>query len=381
MVATVLPEYPEPTRRRFARTVLRETLRMRRGESILVETWSGTLPWAESFVLEARILGARPMLVVEDEETYWKSLEEAPAANLGQVGTHDWAALKASNAHMYFWGPLDTAREESLPLSVQTRIRANDHEWFRLVEKFGVRSVRWDFGRTSELWAKRYGVDLATWRKELVEGAAVDPRSLQKDGQRVAEAFRRGRELRITHRNGTDLSLRLVGRRPKVDDGVIDEADLRAGSVFTVVPSGVTTVAVDETYAEGKFIAGEGAGLLMAQEADEALVGGRWTFKGGRLVDYQFEKGGEAFRKVFNAKGPGKDRPGLVAVGLNPNTASIPLLFDQQLGTISVSIGRNTQAGGVTRTPHFTAYESIRDATLEVDGKLVVEDGKLVGPT
>src|SRR5580700_1771574 len=110
MPTTMLPTYPESRMRDLARNVLRNTLRMKRGENLLIETWSATLPWASSFVLEARILGVRPMLVVEPEEAYWRSVSEAPLANVGQVGSHDWAALKAADAHMHFYGPLDTAR-------------------------------------------------------------------------------------------------------------------------------------------------------------------------------------------------------------------------------------------------------------------------------
>src|SRR5579872_3744357 len=107
---SVLPSYPESTRRAFARNVLRNCLLLRRGENLLVETWSGTQSWAESLVLEARILGARPMLLMEDEATYWSCVEEAPASHLGHVGTHEWAALKACDAHVYLWGPYDTIR-------------------------------------------------------------------------------------------------------------------------------------------------------------------------------------------------------------------------------------------------------------------------------
>jgi len=373
----MLPTYPESKMRELARNVLVNTLRMKRGESILIETWSGTLPWAESFVLESRILGARPMLVLEDEETFWKSAAEAPAANVGQIGPHDWAALKASDAHMYFYGPLDTAREEKLPDPVIGRIGAADHEWFRLVEKFGVRCARWDLGRTSEVSAQRYGVDLQKWREELVEAATMDPRPLQKDGARIGNRFRRGREVKVSHPNGTDLTLRLSGRPPRVDDGVLDDADIQAGNVVSVVPSGVTTVAVDEAFAEGTFV-GNITGVMFVHRLETPLVGGEWTFRRGHLIDYSFNAGGDAFRRAFTKMGAGAGRPGLLSIGLNPRITAIPLLFDQQRGVVSLAIGRNSHVGGSTRTPHFMAYQSLRGATVEIDGETVVSAGEIV---
>jgi leucyl aminopeptidase (aminopeptidase T) len=373
----MLPQYPEPKRRALARNILLNTLRMKRGENLLIETWSSTLEWAESAVLEARILGARPMLIVEDEATYWKSVEEAPSAHISQTGSHDWAALKASDAHLYFYGPMDTEREEALPPSLENRIDANDHEWFRLVEKFGVRSARFDLGRTSEFSARRYGIDIENWRRELIEAATVDPRTLQKDGARVGDFFRRGREVHVTHSNGTDLTFHLAGRRPKVDDGVVDEADVKAGNVVAVVPSGVTMVSVDETYAEGRFVSNV-PGVMFHPGGDRPILGADWTFHRGRLEKYDFEEGGEEFRQVYQKLGAGKGRPGLISVGLNPQISSIPLLFDQERGVITIAIGRNAWVGGRTRMPRFSAYQTIRGANLEVDGRAVVEAGSVV---
>jgi aminopeptidase len=377
MPATMLPEYPEPLRRELARIVLHQSLRVKRGENLIVETWSGTLPWADSVVLEARVLGARPILLVEDEPTYWKSLDEAPVSNMGHVGSHEWAALKEADAVVYFYGPMDTVREDAIPSSLQRRLRAIDHEWFRLIEKYGVRSVRIDLGRTSEIWARRYGVDLEEWRKELIAGSTVDPRMLQRDGSRVADVLYRGKELTISHPNGTDLTLRLLRRRPNVDDGVIDEEDVRAGRSWTTLPSGVTTVAVDETYAEGTFIA-DTPGVMFLNGRDSPLGVGNWTFHRGHLTKYSFRSDSEEFLRQYPKLGAGKDRPGLLSVGLNPRTAAIPLLFDQQRGKLTIAIGHNSHHGGATRTPHFSAYQSLAGATLAVDGKVVVDAGELV---
>ncbi len=373
----MLPSYPEPVRRRLAQNVLERSLRLARGENVLIETWSATLDWAESFALEARRLGARPLLILEDEETFWRSVREARAADVGRVGGHEWAALKAADAHVFLYGPLDTAREEALPISVKRRIEADDHEWFRLVEKRGIRCVRFDLGRTSELSAERFGVDVAAWRKELIDAASVDPRELQKEGLRVARILRHGHEATITHPNGTELTLRLAGRTPRVDDGVIDDADLRAGNVVTVVPSGVTSVTVDERVAEGTFVANV-MGVMYDSGRQAAIAGGNWTFRNGRLSEYSFTQGGEEYRRAFTKLGPGKDRPGLLSVGLNPRTTSIPLLFDQERGVITLAVGRNSYLGGKTKMPHLTAYQAVRGATLRVDGETVVEAGHIL---
>jgi leucyl aminopeptidase (aminopeptidase T) len=372
----MLPPYPESKRRQFARNLLRHTLRLKRGENLLVETWSDTLPWAKSVVLEARILGARPAMLVEDEPTYWASLALGLKGNTGSVGSHEWAALKASDAYVYFLGPMDTKREESRPRALVSRADSSDHEWFRLVQKFRVRSARFDLGRTSQVWARRYRLDLAKWRGELIEAATVDPRTLQKDGQRIAERLRVGRLATLSHPNGTELTLHLRGRKPQVDDGVIDDADVRAGNVVSVIPSGVTTVAVDETLGDGVLVS-NATGVLFAEGRETPLRGGRLTLHHGQLAKYQFAEGGAAFRTALMRAGSRRVRPGLLSVGLNPKISTIPLLFDQERGTVTFEIGRNFHFGGASRVPRFAAYLAVRGASLEVDGESLVRAGRI----
>lgn len=372
----MLPRYPERVRRQFARNLLHNTLRLTRGENLLVETWDATLPWAVSVTLEARAMGARPLLSVKDEASYWRSLTDARSSQLGKVGDHEWAALRSSDAFVSFYGPMDAEREERLPPAAQRRLQSNNHELMRTIQKYGVRTVRWDLGRTSELWARRYGVNLATWRSELVQAASVDPRRLRKEGLAVGERLRKGRELRISHPNGTDLSLRLGSRRAKLDDGVIDKEDLRAGDLVVVIPSGVVSTTLVETFAEGTFVP-TGTGALWTHEEEGHLPPGRWTFHEGALADFAIPSDGVRLRRELRRLGNPRVPVGQISVGLNRRISSIPLLFDQEYGTLTLEIGRNAHLGGRSRVPHLLAFLPLRGGTMEIDGEPVVVAGRL----
>jgi leucyl aminopeptidase (aminopeptidase T) len=373
----MLPSYPETVRRAFARNLLRNALRLARGENLLIETWSATLPWAVSLSLEARILGARPLLSLKDEPTYWRSIAETPESQLGKGGDHEWAALRASHAYVSLYGPMDTAREEALPRAAIRRIESNNHELMRLIEKYGVRTIRWDLGRTSEVWARRYGVDLGTWRRELIEATAVDPRQMRRQGLRIGDRLRKGREALITHSNGTALTLRLAHRPPKLDDGMIDDDDVRAGNIALVLPSGVVSVTPQETYAEGTFFSNS-TGALWIREKEGHLPPGRWTFRHGALEGFESRRNGTHLRQELRRLGNPRVRPGLLSVGLNPKISSIPLLFDQEQGTITLMVGRNAMLGGQSRSPHVMAFLPLRGGSLEIDGQPVVDRGQLV---
>lgn len=362
----------------MARNVLRNSLRLRKGDNLLIETWSATLPWAESVVLEARVLGARPLLVLEDEAAYWSAVRSARPANVGAIGAHEWSALKSSDACLEFMGPYDTLQDERRPDALRTRVDSNTHEWFRILHKYGVRAVRWDLGITSEVRARRYGVNVADWRRELIEGASADPRPMRAMGRTVARVLEKGRELEVSHPNGTHLVLRLTGRKPWVQDGIAEGGRNGEGHKMVVVPSGVVGVTVDEHHAEGRLVANTTG--VMFLHFREVPIRGSWEFRSGRLTRYRMDVGRATFAREIEAIGSEHVPPGLVSIGLNPATSTIPLLFDQELGTVAFEIGRNSIFGGTTRTPHLHAYLAVRNATVRVDGVDLVRTGRILRP-
>ncbi|HUI38752.1 MAG TPA: hypothetical protein VLY85_03870, partial [Thermoplasmata archaeon] len=103
---------------------------------------------------------------------------------------------------------------------------------------------------------------------------------------------------------------------------------------------------------------------------------GRWTFERGRLVRYAYDEGGALFDESYRAAGEGRDRLGSVAVGLNEEIRTAPLLEDQGLGTITLHLGRNDFLGGSNRAAWW-AWLYLRGADLSVDGELVVRRGKV----
>src|SRR5436853_1246442 len=62
----------------LAKNVIRRTLHIQPKENVIVETWNHGLPIATEVVYQVRAAGARPMLLFEDEDTYWKSVNTLP---------------------------------------------------------------------------------------------------------------------------------------------------------------------------------------------------------------------------------------------------------------------------------------------------------------
>jgi leucyl aminopeptidase (aminopeptidase T) len=369
-------EPPDPRAREMARVVLRKCLRVRAGELVAVQSWSGTIEYANAFVLESLRLGARPLLLYQDEPTYWAAVTESPPSSLARVGDHLRAAIAKSDVLVTFFGPSDRERFHALPRAKMLRLSEYSDSLYSAAAKAGTRAVQIALGRASAASARMYGVDLATWKAELVAGTTVDPAVLHRRARTVARRLLNGRVLEIHHPNGTHLRLGLRHRRPQVSDGLVPPARPKGDWSFVQLPAGVVSVALDETVAEGIYHSNVRNSVGVFDTVAE-VDGGRWTFSGGRLRHFAYDVGYDVFSQSFERGGPGKDRVGLLSVGLNDRISMSPLLLDQAAGALTLQLGRNDSVGG-TNHVNWWAWLLLHGADLTVDGTAVVDGGKLV---
>ena len=370
----------EPTQgttrdREVARMVLRKCLRVRPGEQVTIDSWSETLAAANAFVLESLRLGARPMLLYQDEPTYWAAAAEVPPKFLARLGEHRRAALERSDVLVSFFGPSDRERVHAMPRKTMFQLGEFQDALYRAAERSRARAVMMAVGRASPASARMYRVDLARWKEELTAGSLVDPTKLHAVGRALARRLERGRELRITHSNGTELRLYLRGRKASVDDGVVPAGSAKREWSMATLPAGVVSVALDERRADGVFRSNVRSSVGLSDTVGD-FAGGRWTFANGRLTRYTYEEGQEFFAPSYGRAGAGRDRPGTLSIGLNPKISMSPLLEDQGLGTLTLLIGRNDHMGGSTKLGWW-AWLNLRGGSLAIDGRTVLADGRL----
>jgi leucyl aminopeptidase (aminopeptidase T) len=367
---------PDPSPRAtaaLARSILTKTLRVRKGENVVIESWSASLPWAKPFVAEARRLGANPILLYEDEESFWEALKTGNGKPTGRVGSHEWAALANTSAYVFFFGPSEWPRADDLSAKKRDGVAAYNGEWYRRAAKAKVRGVRMYLGRTSELSADRWKLDLGAWRDELFRASLVPPADLHRSGTKIGSRLRKGKQVTVTHRNGTNLSFRLARTPLLLDDALVDEADLKGGRNMAAIPGGVVGICTETSSADGIAI-----GNRTTYPDSGPVAGTRWTFRDGHLTEQTYESGGEPLVAAFGKAPPkGRDRLGFFSIGLNPEITHLPQMEDQELGAVLLSIGNNRFRGGKNASP-FGAWMVITGATVSIDGKPVVRDGRIV---
>jgi len=343
----------------LARAVLERNLGLRRGETLTIETWTHALPWARSFVVEARRRGARPTLIVEDESAFFRSIELLGSAAVSRASER---LASSSDAHVYFGGPEAFPRLLGLP--------ADDVE--RLIERPGrtrrpgrprFRGIRLAIGDVTPTAAARYGVDLAAWQSELLRASLVDPARLEATGRSFARRLAGARQLRIRHRNGTELTLGLAARPPAVISG---RQGRRARAAWDRVPSGIAIFPIRPGTADGVWETNRPAYDRFA--LPHTVVGGRFHFHDGRLTEFEFDRGGEGFVAAYARAGRGRERPVALTIGLNPEVRRAPEVLELGRGTLGILLGDAPNARSGTR-PGFSFLATLAGAEIGVDGR------------
>ena len=355
----------------LAKTVLRKSLHVKAGENVIVETWNHGLPVATEFVHQARAIGARPMLLFEDEGAFWRSAAELPKGKVGHVGGHEWKALEAADAYVFLPGPADITRVHEVGEDrFYAAIGYND-EWYKRAKRYRIRGARIGLGYATPERAVSYGLDLDGWRRTVLEASAVDPREIRRAGRALHAALSKKGRLEITAGNGTRFACELSGRMAAFEDAEVTEEDVDRGSNMADVPAGEVYVCPD---------AASGEGTIRFDRPIPAT--GRWirdiafTFEDGRA---KWTAAGDVTslqRTWQKAKGP-KDRLAYVDVGLNPK-ARLGFLGDAMVaGVVSVGIGANAGLGGKNKTDFYLGG-TLTGATVTIGGKTVVEGGRIV---
>jgi len=354
----------------LACNVLSSTLGIQPKDDVIVETWEHGLPIADAFVYRLRELGARPMLLFEHEEVFWRSAASIPEDKLGKVGEHEWAAIEKAKGYVFIPGPADIQKVRKNRSKFEAATSYNE-EWYERAKRYRLKAARIGLGYATRNRAHAYKLSLPAWQRMLLAASTIDFAVLRDRGAKLAPQLQNG-QMKITAPNGTNLTMRLAGRGPYVEDCIVDEDDLAHGRNVANIPGGNILVCPNESYAEGIVVFDRPTAYL------GRWVGGvRFNFKNGELTEYQARLNADALKANYEKASGAKNRIAAIGVGVNP-MARIGFLQDGIVaGAITVAIGGNDHLGGANKTDFYFPGILTR-ATLTVDDSPIVKNGKLV---
>ena len=216
------------------------------------------------------------------------------------------------------------------------------------------------------------GLVLTDWNEDIMisGGIEADFGAQKPVCKKIAQLFAKGERAHLTTPLGTDLSLNLEGRRGNALTCVVEPGE------FSTVPTIEANFSPNEGTAEGTIIADAsipylGIGVLTEPVKVKVHKGMITEIMGGiqaKILKDNLEKQNDPM--VFNIAELG--------IGLNPKARMCGIMLEDEgvFGVVHIGIGTNITLGGkIKAAVHYDLL--MYNATLNLDGSLILKDGKL----
>jgi aminopeptidase len=272
---------------------------------------------------------------------------------------------------VYLWLPLREGVRQIPP--AETRALA------RWLDKGGSRrQIHFHWSSGSVLPDGLPGEHSAAFDEVYANALDIDYAALSAAQDRGIAVLRSG-TVRVRTPAGTEISFR-VGDRPfNKQNGDASRERMKTARVRIdreiELPAGVIRVAPLEDTVNGRIV------IPSARFGDKTARGVRLEFRNGRITRIEADENLALVESALAGEDAARGFREL-AIGFNtrlksPPGASSLAYYGYGAGVVRMSLGDNQELGGAVRG-NFARWFFFPDATVEVDGKTLVRDGKLI---
>jgi leucyl aminopeptidase (aminopeptidase T) len=289
----------------------------------------------------------------------------------------DW--LKHTNVYIGLPGVEDPkAFIKDIPQERLARAGKATHFFGDVINSLPVREVDVNYPRKAD--ADIAGMNLEDYQKLMFAGINTDYEVLSAHGKKIRAILRSGKQVRVTTPAGTDLTFSMAPERGVyLDDGMVTEEEGKAKTFterYVALPGGSIYFAPLETSVNGKVVVPRAS--CRYQPVDKAT----FDVKDGKIISFKANSNQTCYDEISKNNTGQSDMFGAVWIGLNPR---LHVVEDDKAnfqhvniaGMVSIGFGDNRQYGGSLDSVGGSNYH-LTNATVTVDGKTVVKDGKLV---
>jgi leucyl aminopeptidase (aminopeptidase T) len=359
----------------LATTLITANAGVRADDIVLITGTAPDLQLLEDLAVQARRIGAHPLIVVQSDRLQRRMFVDVPAEFDTQSPRLALELARIVDVQI----SVPTGDDPGLLADVPAERFAAMGKTFQVVDdaerEHGRRYLELNNDLYPTDWrAEQFGLSREELSDLFWSAVQVEPARLQATGEAIRSRLEKGKTLKITHPNGTDLEVGIEGRTAYVSDGVIDEADLAKGSAGRSVwlPAGEIYVTPVAGTARGKVVVDRS--FVEGQEVLDLTL----EFQDGRVTSMTAASGLDRLKALYDAADDAKAEFAVVDIGLNPSLAATEgqVRSWTPAGMITIGIGNNTWAGG-DNTVNFAWAGHLAGATLTIDGEPVVEAGSL----
>ena len=361
-------------RRAVARNLVQAGM-IRPGDKVLITGSVRDAKLLEDLAIETMKAGGQPLVTLGSEAMLRRSYDEVPASYDTLAPVLGLAIVNAFDAQII----VDIGESEDLladvPVARKTaRAKAGEPVTAAYFAR-GMRLVNFGNGLyPNPTLARRLGIPEAQLRDVFWQAARVPAATLRARADSLRTAFAGSKQVTLTHPNGTSLTFAVAADSAIVSDGALTAEQVKRGSAAasTWLPAGELILPARAGTAEGKLVVDR---VLWDGKEVRGLT---LTFAGGRLTAMTATSGLEPLKARYDAASGAKDQFGFLDLGLNPE-ARLPVgsgyVVWMAPGAVTLGLGDNRGFGG-THASDFGLPLQLAGATVKVDGRTVVENGK-----
>lgn len=281
----------------LAKRIVTQSAGVKEGEVVLINGGTRDMELLENIVTEVQKVGGEPLLSVNSERVAKSYYSEVPEKYDTKEPKLDMALAKIANVTIN----VDSGETEGLladvpPARLAARAKTGEPVGAEF-RKNKVRSVNVGNDLYPTEWrAKRFDTPLDNFAKQFWEGVNIDYTNLQATGDKAKTALV-GKEVEITHPNGTNLKMNIEGRPVYISDGIISAEDLQNGNLDVYLPAGEAAVTPAANSGDGKFVTEKT--FFNGKEVTNLTM----NFEGGKLTSFTGEGPGfAALKAVYSAR-------------------------------------------------------------------------------
>ena len=368
----------DATNQQLAKRIVRSA-GVKEGDVVMIDGGRHMVPLMETIAIEVQMTGGMPIMFLESDRVARTMLKDVPDKYLEQVPRFYAEWLKHANVYIGLPSYEDPKSVNAgIPAERFAKFSKTNDFFAGVINSLPIREVDIDF--PTKAAAEINGMEFPVFQKVMFDGINADYEAISAQGSKLQTMLQSAKQIRITSPSGTDLAFSMApDRGVYLDDGIVTGEEAKS-KMFTAryvaLPGGSVYFAPLETSANGKVV------IPRMRCRYNRMNNVTFEFKDGRMQNFKAASQADCFQEIMNAYTGPKDMFGSVWFGLNPSLRNVEddkadLRQFNTAGMVHIGIGDNRQYGGVNNSNSGYTFP-ITNATVTVDGKTVIKDGKLV---
>jgi leucyl aminopeptidase (aminopeptidase T) len=362
----------------IAKQIVNTSAGVKPGELVMITGGKHTMPLMEAIAVEVARVGGQPEMMVNTDKVARATNVEMPESAIQASKSANWLLgadvlitlpqLEDAKAVLAGTTPARQAKFTKAAAEAGINKKLDDSK---------VRGVFVTY--PSKSFAANQQMDYAGYEQMIWAGIGADYTAISAQAQQIKQLLATGKKVRITSPTGTDLTFQLAARPVFVDDGVLTVADQQEKLIYNrtaALPGGRVYGTGQETSGSGRLVASS------STWNGKPFQGFKADFKDGLLTNGKAEVGDEDFQKWLALTDASQMKLGYFSIGLNPAMKAQEekgYTPSTAAGMVLVGAGGNELHGGQNKGTTGINFP-IANATVEVDGTVIVRNGQLVSP-